>query len=205
MAYVKIGGTNGSGKTCLARAFMKLWDFKPECFTGKTKVAQYVARVKPGQPLSKLFNKVVVLGSYETVCGGMDTINDKNILRPLVEQYCTNKDKRTLVFLEGLLVGGTYGYLGELSERSKVPWLYGFMDTPYDVCVSRVEARRLERGNDKPFDGMRSLHGKIRGCKSTAARAASGGHVVVWIDHKLSPERQVKALLKDVERMMVRK
>ena len=204
MAYIKIGGTNGSGKTCLARAFMKLWDFKPATFPGKTKVAQYVAQIKPGQPLSNKFNKVVVLGSYETVCGGMDTINSKEVLRPLVEQYCTAKDRRTLVLLEGLLVGGTYGYLGALSERSKVPWLYVFMDTPYEVCLARVMKRRTKRGNDKPFDGMKTLYGKIRGCKAVAEKAAVAGHPVYWVNHRLNPAQQVKALLKEVEGMVTK-
>jgi hypothetical protein len=73
------------------------------------------------------------------------------------------------------------------------------MDTPYEVCLERVLGRRAAKGNDKPFDGMKTVHPKIRSCKAVAARAARAGHTVHWIDHRLSGPKQVEALLKRVE------
>jgi hypothetical protein len=118
---LKGAGTSGSGKSTLARAFMALWDFKAVTLPGKVKVVEYLAAIKPGQPLSHLFSNVVVLGDYRNVCGGMDAIGDNDLRLSLVEQYCGAAARRTLVLYEGLLTGGTYGAMGAMSERSAVP------------------------------------------------------------------------------------
>jgi thymidylate kinase len=213
MCVIKIGGTNGSGKTTLARAFMALWNFEKvtaDCvltrslsgpvtdqllITSKKKVLEYRARIKSNQQGSAKFNKAVILGNYEIVCGGMDAVSGKDLRLALIEQYCGKADKKTLVVYDGVLTGVTYGAAGKLSELSAVPWIYAFMDTPYSVCVQRVEARRQAKGNVTVFDGMKSLHPKIRACESVARRAEAAGHRVVWVDHKKSADEQARALL----------
>ena len=220
MAIIKIAGTNGSGKTTLARAFLALWDFTPvtaDCvltgqslsgpatdqllITSKTKVLEYRAKIKPTQQGGAKFNKAVILGNYEIVCGGMDAVAGKDLRLALIEQYCGKADKKTVVVYDGVLTGVTYGAAGELSERSAVPWIYAFLDTPYEECVRRVEARRTAKDNVTPFDGMRSLYPKIRACESVARRAEAAGHKVVWVDHKKSAEEQARALLRQVEKL----
>lgn len=195
---LKGAGANGSGKTTLAREFMKLWEFTP--FTdAKGKVLEYHAWPTSKQLLYRKFKTIVVLGDYRNVCGGMDAVSDKDRRLDLVKEYCDRKD--TLVLYEGILVGVTWGAMGELSLRSKVPWVYWFMNTPYEECVRRVEARRKAKGNLTPFDGMRSLHPKIRSCESVARKAETAGHKVHWVDWKETPEYQVKHLLDVVKGM----
>lgn len=194
---VKIGGVNGSGKTSLMRGLMDIWSFytvpvDPSKPTGK--VARYEATVEQPDLMGHLFNKVVVLGDYRNVCGGMDTISDKETRYAMVEAW--TKDKKALVFFEGLITGKTYGALGTLSENSAVPWLYVFMDTPFDVCVERVLARRKAAGNTTPFDPERTMRPTFKSCQSTAARAKALGHMVHMVNHKLTATKAAKELLK---------
>lgn len=200
---VKIGGCNGSGKTSLMRGLMDIWNFVPVPVDPAKiggKVARYEALIKEPELMAHLFTKVVVLGDYRNVCGGMDTISDKEVRYAMVESWV--KDKKALVLFEGLITGKTYGALGSLSEASAVPWLYTYMDTPFDVCVERVLARRKAAGNTAPFDPERTMRPTFKSCQSTAARAKQLGHPVFMVNHKLNPTKAAKELLKAVSNVM---
>jgi hypothetical protein len=108
----------------------------------------------------------MVLGSYASTCGGMDSISDKEERLAFVKYAC--KPGRIVVF-EGLITGKTYGKLGELSEahykRKAGRWLYAFMDTPFDVCAARVLQRRAAAGNANPFDPERTMRSTFTSCE----------------------------------------
>lgn len=185
---IKLGGPNGSGKTTFAREFMKQWKFTPVT-NERGKITQYTAAASVGK-----FKQVVVLGSYEAVCGGMDGVSDKNVRIAMIKEHMNNKQRLTL--FEGIMTGLTYGEIGVLSETDKQPWIYAFLDTPFEVCVERVLARRAEKGNDKPFDAEKNLRRRMREVQSVANRAKLFGHRVYWVDYKQTPKQQVTALLK---------
>lgn len=187
---VKIGGCNGSGKTTLMREVMRQsgpLQPIPKVLPTK-KVDGYTT--DPASGIRRLF-----LGSYENVCGGMDTISDKLLVRKLVhEALDSNADH---IFFEGLITGKTYGYLGELSEDPSQmgKWIYAFMDTPWEVCVERVLARRAAAGNSNPFDAERTMRPTFKSIHSTAKRVAERGHPVYWINHALQPSTAALKLL----------
>ena len=139
---IKLAGANGSGKSTLARAFIKHWNLKPVTWPGKSKIKLYQARIAHPS-----FKQAVVLGDYTNACGGMDGVSNKDVRLAMVAEYTTRQYKSTLLLFEGVLLGVTYGAMGELSERSAVPWLYAFLTTPYEECVRRVEQRRQAKGN----------------------------------------------------------
>jgi hypothetical protein len=130
--------------------------------------------------------QLVVLGSYETVCGGMDTLNKQEAKMALLRKYAI---KGNAVIFEGVLTGGTYGEMGAFSEQpdQRGRWLYLFMDTPFEVCVQRVLARRAARGNTSPFDPEKNMRDFEKRFVPLIARAQQAGHPVAWINHKLSP------------------
>ena len=191
---IKIGGTNGSGKTTLMREVLSRWKFTPVPHEeGREKIREYVATEDVPAP----FTKIVVLGDYRNVCGGMDTVTDKFVVREMVRRY--SRARKTLVFFEGLITGKTYGELGAYSdEKNAVPWLYAFMDTPFEVCVSRVLARRRERGAEVAFDPERTMRPTYNACASTARRAREAGHAVYMVNHTDTPKKAVNRLLKAV-------
>lgn len=208
---IKLGGCNGSGKTSIAREIIKLAGAKP------------VATLS-GAPLKKseyayagfyAGRRICVLGSYEAVCGGMDTISDKDDRLKLIKHAIDNCDVGEpggVVFFEGLITGKTYGAIGALSEehikrkgKRRGFWLYAFMDTPFDVCVARTEQRRRAAGNLAPLDAARTLEPTFRSCQHLAekllgTRAAKVGlqpypHPVHMVNHKLKPATAAKKLL----------
>lgn len=184
MTVIKIGGTSGSGKSTLVRGIFSISKFVDKRYgeRGKVLVNEYRYKRVP----------LYILGSYENVCGGMDGISDKEERLRLIKQYI---DKPGITIFEGLIVGGTYGEIGALSEAQKGAWLYAFMGTPYEECVKRVLKRRKAAGNDKPFDPEKTLKGKLRACESVAARAHTEGHHIHWVNHLLKPEESAKHLL----------
>lgn len=197
MAVIKLGGCNGSGKTTVARAILDITDAERaefELVSGKRSAFYY------GK-----FNDVPVriLGKYDNACGGMDTISDKEDRFEMVRGMAARYAKSGLVFFEGLITGKTYGALGELSEmhqkgRSKIPWLYAFMDTPFDICVERVLKRRAAAGNDAPFNPERTMRPTFGSCERLPEKLRDGRlhpHPVHMVSHKAKPETAARQLL----------
>jgi len=183
MFIVKIGGTNGSGKTTLVRSIINKLQMSPNVSSGKP--LYYTGT--PPKNLRGYFTRVVVLGSYENICGGMDTISSKEEIRALVHSFVDYGDtlSKDLIIFEGLITGKTYGYLGELSERDGQfgKWLYVLLNTPYDVCVSNIISRRNARGNASSFDPEKTVLPTYRACHSTIERAASKGHPHLYLEY----------------------
>jgi len=194
MVVVKIGGTNGSGKSSLIRAALAKYAHVP--VMGAKKIEAYNVRTYLPQP-------VVVLGSYVNVCGGMDGISDKHERLALVRKYAAGEN---VVLYEGLITGKTYGAMGALSEEpgQRGNWIYAFMDTPYDVCVERIMQRRAAKGNHAPFDPERTVRATFNSCISTAKRAAEQGHRVLMLDHTMSPAEQLAVVFSEVRGLLRR-
>lgn len=196
---VKMGGCNGSGKTTVAKEVMKLTDAKPKTWKGTRKSPNYYEGVYEGFP-------VLVLGSYETACGGMDTIGDKFERIAFVEWAA--KANR-IVFFEGLMTGKTYGALGTISEShvagKRGTWLYAFLDTPFEVCGDRVRNRRVAAGNyamfnpertmRSTFNSVQHLYEKIRQERQAKIGDQPYPHPTIMLDHTLKPVALARRLL----------
>lgn len=194
---IKMGGCNGSGKTTVARALMKLCNAEDQQMVKRSQ--HYVGEYEGV--------RVVVLGSYAATCGGMDSISDKEDRLALLKKHCRDG---SIIFYEGLMTGKTYGAMGQISEqhvkKGKGRWLYAFMDTPFDVCSERVLERRRAAGNDAPFDPERTMRSTFNSCQHLAeklrgTRLAKIGpqpypHPVHMVNHKSKPDTAAKALLK---------
>lgn len=191
---VKLGGTNGSGKTSVARALL---DKMSKRSGPDFKVTTGVIEGKRWE----------VIGSYKNICGGMDTISDKEERLTLV-RGAAECGMHHVVFFEGLITGKTYGAFGAMSEepQHKGNWIYAFMDTPFDVCVARVLERRAAKlgqrgyGNPSaaPFNPQRTMLPTYKAVQSTAKRAAAQGHRVLWLPHAKPPSVIADILIKEV-------
>lgn len=207
MIVIKLGGCNGSGKTSVVRALLESTSFKFEVVDDQRKSFTYGTGSLPKGLMEAGFSYATVLGSYVNVCGGMDTIGDKDDRNRLI---LANSQPNTLLVFEGLITGKTYGRIGEISEGEghKGRWIYAYMDTPYEECVRRVMLRRAERRAAKgidnqvdDFDPERTMRPTFKSCISTARKAAEQGHVVVQLDHTKKPHELAKKLLSEAAKL----
>lgn len=207
-SVIKLGGVNGSGKTTVARAIMDITCAQPAKWRGTRKDPNHYVGDYAG-------TEVLILGSYETTCGGMDTISDKLERLAFVQWAARTAAKRSIIFFEGLITGKTYGAIGEVSDShvlaDKGRWIYAFMDTPFDTCVKRVLKRRAAAGNDAPFDPERTMRPTYNSCVALESklRGHSQGrkpipthHHVHSVNHKHKPEQAAQALLAAAEGLL---
>lgn len=200
-AVIKLGGCNGSGKTTAAKAIMEITSAQPLKWEGTRKDPNHYVGDYEGR-------EVLILGSYETACGGMDTISDKHERLAFIKWAVRTAAKGGIIFFEGLMTGKTYGAIGEYSEhtweKDQARWLYAFMDTPFEECVKRVLARRKAAGNDAPFDPERTMRSTFDSClhlreKLEGTRAGRTPiptyHATINLKHKAKPETLAKTLL----------
>jgi hypothetical protein len=161
---IKLHGTSGSGKSTVARFLMAQGLTVPE--TKAYRVDMF-----------HLEKPLFILGLYNTQCGGCDTLTALEQI-DLIHKYAP----RGHVFYEGLLGSEYYGKLGEASERYGKDHVFAFIDTPIEICIHRVIARRLAKGNIKPLneDNTRNRVHKIASLRSKLIRT---GRNVVDIDH----------------------
>jgi predicted ABC-type ATPase len=131
---VKLHGTSGSGKSTVARHLMSLGVVRP------LDNAYYV-----DIPAFKL--PLYILGTYNSQCGGCDTLTAGQQIE-LIHYYAPKGH----VFYEGLLGSEYYGKLGVASEPYGNRHVFAFLDTPIELCIERVKARRLAKGNTQPLN-----------------------------------------------------
>ena len=147
---INVRGTSGSGKTHLTREWMKQFDSNPiwesRAVSRRPKVLGYNAEKfhKDGR-----HEQWFVIGSYENVCGGCDTIKTQ---QEIIDRVGWAISQGYNVWLEGLILSTIYGLVGAYSEEYADRWLFAYLNTPVDVCVERVIERRRVAGNIKPFD-----------------------------------------------------
>jgi adenylate kinase family enzyme len=179
MRAFNLRGTNGSGKTYVAKALLaetnaRVAQLTPKVGIRKQKPLVYEGKYK-GFP-------IFFFGSYETACGGCDTIQPFSILPGLLD-HAMQKKSRGLVFYEGLLVSHMIGSVGEVAKKYNDKHVMGFLDTPLKTCIERVMHRRIERGTTKPFDPERTLKPDYQRVLQAKANALSQGFRVVTILH----------------------
>lgn len=166
-----VRGTHGSGKSYIPINLLSSYEHrpivsKPITYPGFEQVLGYHI------PFLNLY----ILGRYETACGGCDGIKTQEEIKARVDVF----RKVGNVLLEGILVAHTYGPWLEFSEGRN--WVFLFNDTPLQVCIDRVNARRDARGQGPLLDPVNI----VRDHKTTNGlhqRFLDAGREVHWIKH----------------------
>jgi hypothetical protein len=129
--------------------------------------------------LPGVIGPLFILGPYTNICGGLDAISD-------VEDHIRILRHASMyghVFYEGLLGSEYYGRIGKASEPYGDLHIFAFLDTPVEVCVERVKARREAAGNKKVFNEA-NTRGRIKKIERLKFRLLHEFHrKVVTIDH----------------------
>ena len=172
---IDIRGTNGSGKSHIVHEILRR---HPVTGGFVVEANGDTADVLHVEPLN-----LFILGDYDKVCGGCDGIPTQDLIEACVREFA---DKGT-VLLEGLLVGHTFERWNRLAmDLQPIPYKFLFLDTPEQVCIDRVKARRLARGNDKPYD-PKNLTKDWHQCRRVKERLEQAGRDVAWLRHESAP------------------
>ena len=158
---VQIRGISGSGKTTVMREVMEeLGDWKP-CFVEGRKRPLYYRR-----------DGIVVLGQYETSCGGCDNLGG---CKAAIE-LAINLAKSNNVLMEGRLVSDDVKHTLTAADAGVSIRCLVLVTDP-DVCVERILTRRREAGNTKPFTPSKcnNMDALVRRVRSARLRLMSAG------------------------------
>ena len=145
---IVIKGTNGSGKSSVVRALMAhLGTPTPVLFDGE----------EAGYRCKYDNHWVFILGKYKTVCGGLDaSFSYKGAAEDVL--LCLDLlAENGHVVCEGVIAMTSYGF-GRLARFVNTQTakgnhvIFASLDTPVELCLKRVRARRKQAQNKKLFD-----------------------------------------------------
>jgi len=180
---INISGTNGSGKSTIVRAILRMYSPKP-----------LYGVLGPKQPEAyqlswKYWAKpVFVLGPYRTPTGGADQIQPFSLIPELIEKYA----KRGHVLFEGVLCSGSFGCVQKAMEVYGKESIVAVMDTSLEVCISNTQGRRDKKGITRPFD-PKNLVNKYKSLFVSTKRITSDDKMTVI---PLSQKDGVEVILK---------
>jgi hypothetical protein len=181
---VNIRGTSGSGKSTLAKLAIEHFLCLPK-HNEKGRVTEYL----------DVNRHLLVLGSYETECGGCDTIKtqDEIVTRVVVGERLA----KNLLF-EGALVSTIAQRYLDLAALYPGRFIFAIMDTPLDLCLERVMERRARRGDERKLNPFRTVekHNATKRFVNTVEAANAGGaqYDLRWIDHTKPLESLLRML-----------
>jgi hypothetical protein len=186
---IKIHGCSGAGKTTAVREYMRLGEATATTtYNGKPEAYQV--------RFPDMYHHTYVLGSYENTCGGMDTVGSAAEVMALVDRYAPQGN----VIFEGLLQSTYYGAMGTHSRKYGDRYIYAFLDTPIELCLERVVARRAASGRNNKFNPQLTMdkHKTIDILRMKLQNGAQMGfrHQVAILKHDQPLAPQLLELLK---------
>lgn len=176
-------GTSGSGKTTIAKAVLVTANAEPFQSNGKH-IIMY---------RGELFKvPLYLLGSYASACGGCDTIPSVHIVAGLLKELMDDPAPKMVVY-EGLMISHMLGTVGAAVKPYGERHVMGFLDTPLETCLLRIQRRRDARGTTKLFDPTNTIkdYGAVLNCRRNAIR---DGFRVVDLNHQDSINESFKVL-----------
>lgn len=138
-------GTHGSGKSSVVQDLLKKYPYEV-LGTGK-RPEGYLIHVEG------LLRPLIAVGPYATACGGCDAIQPYDLIWPRVVRYA----KKGHVIFEGALVSVSIGSIGEAMAKRRKECVVIYLDTPIDVCIERIQARRAKKGDLRPLDPKNTI------------------------------------------------
>jgi hypothetical protein len=122
---------------------------------------------------------VLVVGKYETACGGCDTIKTQDEAKAAVRSACALSNK---ILFEGVLISTLFqGWLDFSRERRAMGhrFTWAYLDTPIITCLDRIQKR-----NGGKTINEQLVRDKVRAIDATMSKAGSANEDVVRINHR---------------------
>ncbi len=133
---------------------------------------------------------LAIVGKYTTNCGGCDEVGSAD---EVVRRVRLFHSQYINVLLEGILVAHTFQRYADLA-RELGNYKFFFLDTPLDLCIERVKARRLAKGNTKILNpanitkDWNNIWNKVR------EKVAAAGLDYQIVNHMKSTEQIIEVL-----------
>lgn len=183
---INLRGANGSGKSTVAFDLMHKFLDQKEIMLASYLTPGGAKRFVTGYHL--LNANLVIVGSYNTACGGCDGIKTQELIKKSVMEAAFISKH---VFFEGVIVSTLFsGYLDlsrVLENKGGMTWAY--LDTPLETCLARIQ----KRNGGKPINEQ-LVADKVRSIESTRRKAEAAGERVVTIRHKKALEDVLELL-----------
>lgn len=165
---INIRGTSGSGKSTIIRSLMEYYTCEKIFEHGRKQPMYYLC----SNNSTPYIPKVVILGHYETPCGGCDTIQKMDDIYALVRLHAgLGRD----VVYEGLLISAEVNRCEALHTEHHYPLRVVHLDIPLQECVDSVNKRRWAKNPDKPGVNPKNTKSKWMGSKSSLKRLSAAG------------------------------
>jgi hypothetical protein len=87
-------------------------------------------------------NGILVLGHYESPCGGCDTIGSARAVYDLIQTLSA-----PVILCEGLLLSEDVKWSSQLKDLRVL-----YLVTPLNQCLAWIKSRRASVGNEKPLN-----------------------------------------------------
>lgn len=175
-----VRGTSGSGKSTV------MMDVMHGLGPWGTQMVGYRK-----QPLY-YYNKqdVVVLGHYNSPCGGCDTIGSAGEVYKLLKELenGTNYGRRRRFLMEGLLLSEDTKWCSQLED---VTYLY--LTTSLEQCLAQIKERRAKAGNEKPLNPENTSK-RVKVVERSRLKLLELGKVC----KRVSPEQAVRIILREL-------
>ena len=175
---LNVRGGSGAGKSHIGRGLLRRYGGEP--IMGRTRKGKerLAAQMLPGG--------LVMLGQYqvEKTMGGIEGIYKTNDERQAA--IIDAAEKYDFVYYESLFWSSVVHRSVDVAEavKPKHDHLYGFLDTPADVCIKQV----YERNGGKPIN-ENTIHITFKRMITVRRRLGELGLTVVEIDHTRSVDR----------------
>lgn len=136
---IQIRGTSGSGKSTVMRRVKDeiggMW--QPFYREGRKQPLYY----------GNLMNaRLLILGHYESPCGGCDTIGSARQVFELTTELLEREPGR-IILQEGLLLSEDTKWSSQMPDLRVL-----FLTTPLETCLKQIEGRRRAARNEKPLN-----------------------------------------------------
>lgn len=138
---IQIRGTSGSGKSTIMRQVMDdLGSWQSLYQPGRRKPYYYCCHADP---------RLIVLGHYDSACGGGDTIGSARQIYDMAMRLY-RADTSRAILMEGLLLSEDTKWTFQMADECTTKTL--FLTTDLETCIKQIKKRRKEVGNDKPLN-----------------------------------------------------
>ncbi len=189
---INIRGTSGSGKSTLVRNVLDLYKTRQPIYVPgrKRPICYRLWRDAGVVPHDR--PELVVLGHYDTACGGCDTIpTTQETFDLALEAHYMGAD----VLYEGLLISSDFKHTLELARNVGFSRLAVVeLSTSLEECLASVNTRRAARDATLPPVNPKNTASKHKGVRSSSQKLLEHG-VQVWSVDRASALEKVGELL----------